>query len=163
MIFCSLDHLIRIHSYHSYEKKDPPPLPSELCALKLSWELADEGVVIHPRTIGKIMKAEGMVRQYRVKRTKYKYIKAVRQPGDLVEIDVKYVPGTIENKRFFQYTAIDTASRWRHLAVYDAQSNSKSVRFLKDVMGLLPHKTSAIKTTTTYVIVVLMASHLIKP
>lgn len=119
---------------------------TKLCALKLSWELADQGVAVHPRTIGKIIKAEGMVRSYRVKRTKYKYIKAVRKPGDLIEIDVKYVPGNIANKRFFQYTAIDTATRWRHLAVYDAQSNSNSITFLKEVMELFPYRICAIKT-----------------
>src|SRR3989338_8426164 len=79
------------------------------CALKTHWQLQKEGIVIHERTIGKILKKEGLVRKYRVRKIKYKYIKAERKPGELVEIDVKYVPGRIKNKRYFQYTAIDTA------------------------------------------------------
>ncbi len=35
------------------------------------------------------MKKEGLVRKYRVRKIKYKYIKAERLPGELVEIDVK--------------------------------------------------------------------------
>jgi len=50
-----------------------------------------------------------LVRKYRVKKIKYKYIKAMLKPGELIEIDVKYVPGRVANRRYFQYTAIDSA------------------------------------------------------
>src|SRR3989344_2663222 len=95
--------------------------------------LKKEGILIHERTVGKILKKEGLVRKYRVRKIKYKYIRAQRQPGELVEIDVKYVPGRIKNKRYYQYTAVDTASRWRHLFVYDEQTNFHSILFLKEV------------------------------
>jgi len=116
------------------------------CALKIHWQLKKEGILIHERTVGKILKKEGLVRKYRVRKIKYKYIRAQRQPGELVEIDVKYVPGRIKNKRYYQYTAVDTASRWRHLFVYDEQTNFHSILFLKEVMGKFEHKIQAIKT-----------------
>lgn len=116
------------------------------CALKLHWQLEKEGIFLHERTVGKILKAEGMVRKYHVKKTKYKYLKATLNPGELIEIDVKYVPGRIAGQRYFQYTAIDVASRWRHLEVYDEQTNDHSVEFLKEVMRRFPHKILAIKT-----------------
>src|SRR3989339_2016299 len=116
------------------------------CALKIHWQLEKEGIVIHERTIGKILKKEGLVRKYRVRKIKYKYIRALRQPGELVEIDVKYVPGRIKNKRYYQYTAVDTASRRRHLAVYDEQTNFHSVLFLREVMEKFEHKIQAVKT-----------------
>ena len=118
----------------------------KLCALKLHWLLQRTGTDVPIRTVGKILKQEGLVRKYRTKKITYKYIRAERQPGDLVEIDVKYVPGRIANKRYFQYTAIDCASRWRHLAVYDEQSNSNSIRFLREVIGRFPYPIKAIKT-----------------
>lgn len=116
------------------------------CALKIHWQLQKEGMVIHERTVGKILKKEGLVRKYRVRKIKYQYIRAVRQPGELVEIDVKYVPGTIAGMRYFQYTAIDTASRWRHLNVYDEQTNFHSILFLKEVIEKFEHQIQAIKT-----------------
>lgn len=119
---------------------------TKLCALKLHWRLEKEGLLIHERTIGKILKTEGLVRKYRVKKITYKYLRAVRRPGELVEIDVKFVPGEIAGKRYFQYTAIDTASRWRHLAVYPEQTNERSIFFLKDVVERFPHPIKAIKT-----------------
>lgn len=116
------------------------------CALKIHWQLEKEGVHIHARTIGKILKQENLVRKYRVKKITYKYIKAQRQPGDLLEIDVKYVPGRVAGKRYYQYTAIDTASRWRYLSVYDEQTTYNSIRFLMEVMELFPHRIHAIKS-----------------
>lgn len=116
------------------------------CALKIHWQLHKEGIEIDERTIGKILKKERLVRKYRARKITYKYIRAIRKPGDLIEIDVKYVPGKIAGRRYFQYTAIDVASRWRYLAVYDEQSNYNSIRFLKTVMSLFPHKILAIKT-----------------
>lgn len=116
------------------------------CSLKIHWQLEKEGIQIHERTIGKILKKEGLVRKYRVKKIKYKYLRAERQPGELLEIDVKYVPGRIANKRYYQYTAIDTASRWRYLAVYDDQTTYNSICFLKEVMRRFPHKVQAVKT-----------------
>ena len=116
------------------------------CALKLHWQMKKEGLVVPARTIGEILKREGLVRKYRVKRIKYKYLRATLQPGELVEIDVKYVPGIIAGLQYFQYTAIDKASRWRHLEIYDEQVNYHSVLFLKEVIRRAPFAILAIKT-----------------
>lgn len=116
------------------------------CARKIHWQLKKEGIKLHERTVGKILKKEGLVRKYRVRKITYKYIRALRQPGEFVEIDVKYVPGKVANGRYFQYTAIDTASRWRYLAVYDEQTSHHSIMFLVDVIARFPHLIRAIKT-----------------
>jgi transposase InsO family protein len=114
--------------------------------MKIGWQLKKEGLAVNARTIGKILKKEGLVRSYRLKRIKYKYIKAERQPGELMEIDVKYVPGRVAGLRYFQYTCIDTASRWRYLKIYDEQTTFHSIRFLAEVIELFPHKIRAVKT-----------------
>ena len=116
------------------------------CALKIHWQLEKEGINLHERTVGKILKKENLVRKYRIKKITYKYIRAERKPGELIEVDVKYVPGKIAGKRYFQYTAIDTASRWRHMEVYGEQSGWSSRLFLKEVMIRFPHKIQAVKT-----------------
>lgn len=116
------------------------------CAQKLHWQLKKKGLIVPVRTIGKILKKEGLVRKYRKKKVKYKYIKAERKPGELLEIDVKHVPGPIKGRKYYQYTAIDTASRWRHLEAFDEESSFHSIRFLKIVIKKFPHKILAIKT-----------------
>jgi transposase InsO family protein len=119
---------------------------TKLCAQKLNYKLKKENIVIDDRTIGKIIKSEGLARKYRVKKLQYKYIKPTLLPGDLVEIDIKYVPGRIRGKRYYQYTAIDCASRWRYLKIYDNMANEYSVSFLEELIKVASFKIRAIKT-----------------
>lgn len=116
------------------------------CSLKLKWKLEKEGIFLHKNTIQKIIKKEGLVRKYRVRKLKYKYIKVPMGKGDLVEIDVKFVPETIGNKRYYQFTAIDCASRWRYLKIYENYSNFDSINFLGEVVKVAPFRIRAIKT-----------------
>lgn len=116
------------------------------CALKLHWQLQKRGIHIHERTVGKILKAEGLVRSYRTKKVTYKYIRAALKPGELIEIDVKHVPGLIAGKRYFQYTAIDCASRWRYLRIFDEESTHHTLVFFKDVEARFPYRITGLKT-----------------
>ncbi len=117
-----------------------------LCALKLYWRLKKENLNVPRSTISKILKAEGLVRKYRVKKVKYTYLRVERQPGELLEMDVKYVPGAVQGLRYYQYTVIDTASRWRHLEVFEEQSTYHAVRMMEIVMDLFPYPIKALKT-----------------
>jgi transposase InsO family protein len=117
-----------------------------LCAKKLHWRLKKQGITIHERTVGKIIKKENLVRKYRVKKVKYKYLRAERKPGELLEMDVKYVPGAIAGLKYYQYTVIDTASRWRHLEVFDEQSTHHAIRMMEIVLKRFPHQVRGLKT-----------------
>jgi len=119
---------------------------TRLCAKKLKWKVEKENIDIHERTIGKIIKKEGLVRKYRIRKLKYKYVKVPLGSGELVEIDIKYVPKKLENKRYYQFTAIDCASRWRYLRIYDDMGNGSAMDFLNKVRLLSPFRVRAIKT-----------------
>lgn len=119
---------------------------TNLCAQKLHWKLRHEGINLHPRTIGKIIKKEGLVRKYRVRKIKYQYIRAILKPGELVEIDIKYVPGRLNKKRYYQFTAVDCASRWRYLRIYQDFSNYSAMLFVKKLVKTAPFDIKAIKT-----------------
>lgn len=116
------------------------------CALKIHWDLEDLGIDIDERTVGKLLKIEGLVRHYRTRKLNYEYVRAKLKPGDLVEIDVKYVPDDIGDKQYFQYTATDVAGRWRYLKAYDEQSSFNSVRFATEVRERASFPIKAIKT-----------------
>lgn len=116
------------------------------CALKLKWQLDKEGVNIHKNTIHKIIKAEGLVKKYRIRKLKYKYIKVPLSSGELAEIDVKYVPETVKDKQYYQFTAIDCATRWRYLKIFNDYSNFSSIRFLEELIMAAPFKIRAVKT-----------------
>jgi|SRR3989338_7208 len=116
------------------------------CALKLKWDLEDEGVEIHQRTIGKILKAEGLTRRYRIRKIHWKYVRIPLKRGELVEVDIKWVPGRIKGQRYFQFTAIDAATRWRYLQAYDDESTFSAIKFLKELIKVTDFKIQSIKT-----------------
>lgn len=64
----------------------------------------------------------------------------------MLEIDVKYVPDLVKNKQYYQFTAIDCASRWRYLKIYDDCSNFSSIKFLEELIRVAPFRIRAIKT-----------------
>jgi len=119
---------------------------SKLCAKKLNFKLVKERIKVSDRLIGKMIKTEGLTRRYRTRKLKYKYIKVPLQKGELVEIDIKYVPDLIENKRYYQFTAIDSSSRWRYLEIYDDFGNNAAVSFLNKLIGIASFRIRAIKT-----------------
>lgn len=119
---------------------------SKLCAEKINFKLAKKGITINTRTIGKIIKLEGLTRKYRIRKLKYKYLKVPLKPGELVEIDIKYVPSPINGLKYYQFTAIDCSSRWRHLEVYDSMGNDRAIEFLNKIIGIAPFRIKAIKT-----------------
>jgi len=119
---------------------------TKLCAKKLNYKLAKENISLHDRTIGKIIKSEGLVRKYRIRKLKYKYIQVPLTIGDLVEIDIKYVPDLISGKRYYQYTAIDCATRWRYLEIYENGDNESSLEFLDKLISVANFRIRAIKT-----------------
>lgn len=119
---------------------------TQKCALKLKWQLEKENILLHRNTIHKIVRKEGLVKRYKVRKLKYKYIKVPLTPGELVEIDVKYVPEKLGNRRYYQFTAIDCASRWRYLKIYDEQTNTNAIRFLEELIRIVPFRIKSIKT-----------------
>lgn len=119
---------------------------TKLCAKKLNYKLAKEGIKVSDRVIGKIVKIEGLVRKYRVRKLKYKYIKVPLASGELVEIDIKFVPDKIRGRRYYQFTAIDCASRWRYLKIYSDCGNGSAIAFVKRLIKIAPFRVRAIKT-----------------
>ena len=116
------------------------------CSRKIQWDLKEEGMDIHYQTIQKIIKAEGLTRKYRTRKIKYNYVRIPLKKGELVEIDVKFVPERIKGRRYYQFTAIDCATRWRHLRAYENADNASAVAFLKRLMSITDFKISAVKT-----------------
>jgi len=121
-------------------------LKEKCCAKKLAWKLKKQGTTIDPRTIGKIIKKERLTRKYRTRKVQYNYVKAQLGIGELVEIDVKYVPTRLKTKRYYQFTAIDCASRWRYLKIYEDISNHSAIEFLKELIRIAPFEIKAVKT-----------------
>jgi transposase InsO family protein len=116
------------------------------CAKKIKWQLENERIEISERVIGKIIKREGLTRKYRIRKIQYKYLRSPLDPGEMVEIDIKYVPQRLDKTRYYQFTAIDCATRWRYLKIYDNMGNGAAVAFVEKLLEVAPFTIRAIKT-----------------
>jgi len=116
------------------------------CALKTMWDLQDEGISVHHQTIQKIIKNEGLTKKYKTRKIRYDYVRIPLKKGEMVEIDVKFVPGRIDGRRYYQFTAIDCASRWRYMQAYEDIDNVSSIMFLKELISVAGFPITAIKT-----------------
>lgn len=81
-----------------------------------------------PKTIYNWWKRRGLiVQKHKRKRRKTKLFNRATMPGELVQIDTKYLDG----RRRFQYTAIDVTSKWRFLRAYSKLEQEATIDFLR--------------------------------
>jgi transposase InsO family protein len=64
-------------------------------------------------TINKLLKHNGLTRPRKSRPKRYRRLFIVPRPGDLLQVDVKFVPYLIEARRLYQFTAIDCCTRLR--------------------------------------------------
>lgn len=84
-----------------------------------------------PKTIYNWWKKRGLIIQrHKRKRRKTKLFNQARLPGDLIQIDTKY----LEGRKRFQYTAIDVASKWRFLRAYSKLEQNSTIDFMQKLL-----------------------------
>src|ERR1700691_55308 len=68
-------------------------------------------------------------------------------PGRSVQLDVKFVPRVGRaRQRFYQFTAIDEATRFRVLCIYDHDNTKTAIDFLQEVQKHFPFVIQKIQT-----------------
>jgi transposase InsO family protein len=121
---------------------------TDLGGKKIYWELEKQEIVISERTVNRILRKHGKTRKYETKREHIYKKQAIVKPGELVEIDIKYGVHFGFGRWWYQYTAIDVASRWRYLRAFENRENDYSISFLEELLKrtALLFKIEAIKT-----------------
>lgn len=103
------------------------------------------GVYVSPPTIYRILRERRMPRvsqkRYRPGPSKRREI---RIPGQSVQVDVKHVKMT--SGRVYQFTAIDEATRYRVLKIYDHNSIRSAIDFVEELRKRLPVAIQTIRT-----------------
>lgn len=107
--------------------------------------LKKEGVKTSHSGIGKVLKKEGLSKKKRRIQKKEKWIPKTTVPGELIEIDVVYAR-KFKGNWLYQFTAIDSCTRWKYIWVTPEQSNRTTVLFLERVIQNAPFKIKGIKT-----------------
>lgn len=113
-----------------------------------------EDIKIHPSRIGRILKRKGLInpkvskkRKKAALSPKKRYPKGlvIKEPGDLIQIDTKYLTG-IGGIKLYQYTAMDVLSKIRILSVSTRISSKQGEKFFYHCLREFPFKIRAIQT-----------------
>jgi transposase InsO family protein len=105
-------------------------------------------------TIGRILKKKGLInikksnkRKRASLRPKERYKKGlkIRKPGDLIQIDVKFVT-LIGGRQVYQFTAIDVLTKKRILKIYSSKGSLNGKRFIDECIKNFGFKINAIQT-----------------
>jgi transposase InsO family protein len=126
-------------------KKDHPRAGRRKIAAYLK---RDHGVVLHERTVGRILTRHALNIRYRTRKRKTPKPRVdmaqVRVPGDLLQMDTKFV--SLQGRRVFQYTIIDVTSRKRHIDVFPDSTMETTCQFLADALAIFPFKAKQLQT-----------------
>lgn len=115
---------------------------------KIALYLVKKHIALSGKTVWKILKRHRLIVRYKTRKRNTAKPRVnwaeIRLPGDLFEMDTKYV--SLQGRRVFQYTLIDVATRWRHVEAYSASDGASTIRFLENALRLAPIQAKAIQT-----------------
>jgi transposase InsO family protein len=141
----------------SHPKKTPQQIVDKIIRLRqqtsygperLQFHLQEQyGIHVAKSTIGHILKRENLIPAKTTKpRKKHPKRYQMPDPGDLIQMDVKYVPYRIRGEQHYQYTALDDCTRWRFAKIYYDLSVNNTQAFFKELLKAAPFKIKTLQT-----------------
>ena len=109
------------------------------------WLKAGRVPPCSPKTIYNWWKRRNLIlTRHKRKRVKSKLFNKARLPGELVQMDTKFLP-----RKKYQYTAIDVVSKWRYLQVYAKLTQENTIDFVQKLLIEAKRKRINIKLIQT--------------
>ena len=141
---------VEIKWIHNYLRRNPH---ITLCELWYKLKL-NKGYSRHPASLYRFLKKIGFYNQINIKNTSKYQPKPYDTPSNIGvkwQIDVKFVPNECKcnlpfDKKYYQYTCIDEASRERFIYHYDSHNPSDTVDFIQRCFLFYGYKPKEIQT-----------------
>lgn len=128
---------------------------TRFCAAKIRFRLLKEGISLSTRGIHKVLKGEDMVKTKRRFPRQDTLKPKATVPGEMVEIDIAEIDMAYmrkyKGKWLYQFTAIDSYTRWRFLKIYKEQHIQNALAFVVSLIKEAPFKIQAIKTDNGFI------------
>jgi transposase InsO family protein len=109
-------------------------------------------------TVQRLLEVHGVNRLPRPVRPKPKRYEKQR-PGELLHIDLKYLPA-LRNARYdFEFAAVDDFSREAVVSIHTDQTSAAAATFLEHVLATLPYRVEAVLTDNAFAFTMRRAFH----
>ena len=82
-----------------------------------------------------------------------------QRPGELLHIDLKYLPALRNARNDFEFAAIDDFSREAVVAIHTDQTSAVAAEFLEHVLRTLPYRVDAVLTDNAFAFTMRHAHH----
>lgn len=107
----------------------------------------DHNISISISSLNRILKRKGLIgKRKRLPNKKHLKRYELSIAGQMMQLDVKYLPYRIKNRRYYVYNIIDKASRWSYKKAFDSFGPGNTVMFLKDVLRVCTFPIQCIQT-----------------
>ena len=121
---------------------------------KIRSLLTREGIGISASTVGRVLRRRGLIDRKASRRrrkaalhprARFPHGFVISRPGDMVQIDTKYIMLT-GGRKYCQFTAIDVLTKHRVLRVYPSQSSRNGTLFLQECLSSFPFPVRVVQT-----------------
>jgi transposase InsO family protein len=112
------------------------------------WLKTNHNLCVSPSTIFReILRKKWLVKKYQTKKINpHRKRYNLDWPGQMLQMDIKYVPERINGKRFYEFNAIDDCTRWRFARIYQDKSLESCLDFATDLIRYCPFRIQCIQT-----------------
>ena len=109
-------------------------------------------------TVQRVLAAHGISQLVRPARRKPRRYEKQR-PGELLHLDLKYLPALRNARNDFEFAAIDDFSREAVVAIHTDQTSLTAATFLEHVLATLPYSIEAVLTDNAFAFTMRHAFH----
>ena len=124
-----------------------------LSAVRIGLELA-----IGHSSVQRVLARHGVNQLPRPARVQPRRYEKTR-PGELLHLDMKYLPALRNARHDFEFAAIDDFSREAVVAIRTDQTSSSAAAFLEHVVATLPYPINAVLTDNAFMFTMRLAQH----
>jgi putative transposase len=121
---------------------------------KIKKLLEEKMISVSASTVGRALKRKGLIdkkiskkksRSARCPKARFPRGMKISAPGDMVQMDTKYIP-LIGGRKYYQFTAIDVLSKRKIMRIYKTQSSENGAGFLEECLKDFPFVIRAVQT-----------------
>lgn len=109
-------------------------------------------------TVQRVLERHGVSRVVRPPRPHGRRYEKMR-PGELVHIDLKYLPALRNARHDFEFAAVDDFSREAVVRIQTEQTSAAAAAFLEHVLRTLPYPVDAVLTDNAFAFTMRYAQH----
>jgi transposase InsO family protein len=109
-------------------------------------------------TVQRLLEAHGVNQLPRPPRAKPKRYEKLR-PGELLHVDLKYLPALRNARNDFEFAAVDDFSREAVVSIQTDQTSLAAATFLEHVLATLPYRVDAVLTDNALAFTMRYARH----